>query len=353
MQLTKLIIYLYNDRLYSFAYVGRNLIYVLCDERFYASEAIFYGRVSRVNQVQKTAFVEYLPSQIGYLNIPPYLKIQDGSRVDVQLSWHGNSDKQAKLRYGWSLVGKYLIYYGNNHEAIISDKKCASSRREHLSKLLSHYPAIWGLRSASNTVSDEIILNEAAYLYNRANNVVANRATTTILDNGFANYLKILRSMDLAIDCEVLTNDDEVYEAVLKLQDTWGIDCISYNANLDYLSQLNDWQNLSRQDTVKLENGIQLEIGHVAGINIFDINTANTKLPKELVNFLALDEIVRQIYLRNLQGIILIDVIKNSPKEQEQKNQVYLSKLLRYDLGKSRVLGYSNSGLLEIIRNKF
>ena len=68
---------------------------------------------------------------------------------------------------------------------------------------------------------------------------------------------------------------------------------------------------------------------------------------------MVLDAIYQQICLRNLQGIILLDLVKNMSDVEQQRILLYLTKLFKNDLTNTKILGFSHSGLCEIIRNKF
>ena len=70
------------------------------------------------------------------------------------------------------------------------------------------------------------------------------------------------------------------------------------------------------------------------------------------INYLAIDEIIRQIKLRDLTGIILVDFIKNmSIKNQEQLTDK-MTRMLINDWRHTKILGFSKAGIFELIRNK-
>jgi Ribonuclease G/E len=67
----------------------------------------------------------------------------------------------------------------------------------------------------------------------------------------------------------------------------------------------------------------------------------------------VLDTIYQQICLRNLQGIILLDLLKNMTTTEQEQVIEYLKKLFKHDITNTKVLGFSHSGLCELIRQKF
>ena len=84
--------------------------------------------------------------------------------------------------------------------------------------------------------------------------------------------------------------------------------------------------------------------------NIIDVNGANSALAFFKVNYLALDEIIRQIRLRDLTGIILLDLIKNMTLEQQQIITNKLKQALAHDFRNTKILGFTKAELVEIIR---
>lgn len=354
MQLSKVVIYHTGDIVYSFAYSSGKLVFVTVDDiNNVSSEAIFRAKVRKVNHANRTAFVEYLPDITGYLNLPQWLKVQDGSIIPVQLSWLGDVKKQAKLRYDWQLVGKYLIYTSNSQLLKINAKNMSKQLLTKLENLLINFPAQWQPRTALEMdTDDDAILVEAKILFDRA---VAIKAQDKLysLARGVPNYCKLLRSFDLAADSEIVTNYEPAYDDLSDWQDAWQLDIISYDKHLDFGEMVLWWQELTHSHVVEMSNGASLEIHTVAGINIIDINSGSMAVSGSRLNMLLLDEVYRQICLRNLQGIILIDVIKNMSENEQQTVVNYLNKLFKRDISKCNVLGFSHSGLLELVRNKF
>ncbi|MDD3266076.1 MAG: ribonuclease E/G, partial [Burkholderiales bacterium] len=275
------------------------------------------------------------------------LKTQDGSKLHAQLTWPGDDTKQAKFRAGWQLIGKYIVYNSKSTELTFTNKNIPQEIFTKLTAALQSLPANWSIRSSVNNKIDiELLRDEAKEIYHIATQIETNHAECYL---GIANYLKIFRELSISDDLEVTTNCQNIHAELIKKQDLWLIDAISYKKTLTPsidISEIN-------QPCVTLENGSMLDIGSYAGINIIDINSGSNNTNKQTTNFLILDEVYRQICIRNLQGIILVDVIKDSSLLHNEKIISYLQKLFRQDISQTKILGFSNSGLLEIIRNKF
>ena len=350
--LTKIIICQQNNLIYTFAYSFNRLAYVLKDTPELATEAIFKARLSKYNQNSRTAFIEYLPGHCGYLNLPPELAVQEGSIIPVQLIWMGDNNKQPKFRYGWQLVGKYVVYLANSPQRISSKNLNSPHTREQLVDLLTKTPGNWVVRSNVQELSDlQLLKQEMSYLYQQAKEIQNNLSHKN--QAGFANYLKLIRELPLASNCEIISNNDKINNELLHYQQLWQIDAITLDKSLNINELIDNYEAKLQTTQINLNNGASLEIHSLSGINLIDVNSDKIVTSNNSLNFIVLDDIYHQILFRNLQGIILIDFIKNMPKTEQNKIITYLEKLFKIDISHTKVLGFTNAGLCELVRNKF
>lgn len=344
----KVIIYQKDQIVHSYAYQHNKLCFTTTDNlENYCSESIIPIKITRLNKANNSAFIEYNENNTGYINLPKWLKVQNGSKFYAQLTWTGNNSKQAKFRATWQIAGKYIVYKNKSDALKIYSNHLDDETVNKITTTLTNYPANWALRSKVNRkTSINLITQEAQEIFIQAEQL------NSSLDkqyNGIHNYIKLLRELNLADGVEITTNSNNVYESLLKKQDIWLLDVISYDKSI--LEPISHEE--INQHQVHLNNGINLEIGELSGINLIDINSSTLQHNKNTINNLALDEIYRQICTRNLQGIILIDFIKDGDLEQKEKLISYLEKLFNNDISQTKILGFSHTGLLEIIRNKF
>lgn len=354
MQLTKVLICVRDTQVYSFAYAQNKLVFVTTDElNSISSEAIFRAKVCKVNHANQTAFIEYLPNATGYINLPSQVKVQNGTIIPVQLSWLGNEHKQAKFRYNWQLVGKYLVYAGASNSVKIVSAGVSSQVLAFLNKLLENHPAEWILRSALSVDTEvDAVIAEAKILCERAK-TIESRLNLYTLDIGMPNYCKLLRSFSLAKDAEIIINNESIYDEVTEWQDAWMLDVITYDKHYEIDDLITWYQDMLTNPLIELANGGSLEISTVSGINIIDVNSGSLAVAVDKLNLMFITDIYHNICLRNLQGIILIDFVKNMQQDAKRKIIDEFNKLFHYDVVRTQILGFSNAGLLELIRNKF
>jgi ribonuclease G len=323
-----------------------------------ATESIFISKITRINQQQQTAFINYTENNTGFINLNKQANYQTGSSICTQLTWQGNNSKQAKFRTGFELIGKYLIYQQAADKCYIKAKQLNEQFTLHLQEnQLAIYPAHWLMRSSVTQHTDVIAITaEAQYLYQQAETIakqIKNSSTTQQLYSGTANYLRTLRELNLNIGCEVITNDNHINQQLLDRQNIWQIDAITHDTNLNISQQLLEYQYHCSQTIFQTKNKIIIEYGELSGIHLFDINSNDSNMPNHSINYDCIESIYTQVCLRNLQGIILIDIIKNTGTKYENKLLHQLTKLFKQDISQTQVLGISHSGLIEIIRNKY
>ena len=354
MQLNRVLVYHICEIVYSFAYVNDKLVYVLVDDLTKpASESAFCARVNRVNHKSGSAFVEYLPGVSGWINLKAgKTGVQNGSNIICQLAWHGDEHKQAKLRSGVQLAGKYVVWLDDDKFAIQS-KKLSEAKKQELLSLTNLKAGRWILRSSVNDESDLSLVATEISMIEEQMQVIKATNSAGLIFAGRRNYLKLLRSFRLDNGFEVISNSEIIYDEIRQLQDLWQIDVISLNPKLNLTSNISEYNQLLDQSIITLPNGASLAIASLHGIHVIDINSASLDLSPLALNNSVIEYIYQQICLRNLLGIILIDFVKNMNQEEQGRIITKLNKLFASDITSTKVLGFSHSGLCEIIRNKF
>ena len=345
--LTRLEVIRATDKIYSLAYTGERLIFTVVETAGCCSEAIYLATISRINHQSRSAFITYGAGLSGFVNLPTGLNVQEGSSLRVQMVWCGDEKKQPKFRCDWQLVGKYVVYTPGNAKL-----KSSGQTKElvvALDAAVQEYPGNWVVRSCVKFMPQmPLVIAEMKLLHARGQAVIGGQDF-----DGTPGYLRILRSLTLAPDCEIITNDRQINQQLLSYQDLWQIDAVTYNPTLDAVVAVAKFESLVNLSNYQLGNGGNLEIYTVGGINLIDVNSGRVVLSHDKLNFAMLDEIYRQICIRNLQGIILLDLLKNQSPTAQERVIEYLKKLFKCDITNTRVLGFSHSGLCELIRNRF
>ena len=111
------------------------------------------------------------------------------------------------------------------------------------------------------------------------------------------------------------------------------------------------------REKISLVDKSNIVIDYCEALTVFDINSSAAEYRDSShsffsINALAAEEVIRQIQLKNISGIILIDFINMADDEQYRALEELVVELLKNDRVKSVVQGFTQTGLLEITRKR-
>lgn len=340
--LAKVLIIESDQNIQSYAYNDSSeLVFHIDEDIIHSLEAIYKVRINSLNQKSKLAYIEYAPNLHGIVNLKKS-NLQAGSNLLCQLTWPGNEKKLPKFSTDIKLLGKYVILLPNDSRHYFSKHLKTS-----LSVLSEKYKNVGIIfRSSIDDISDHsLIENEIQYLLIQVQVLKSwQESSAGQLTAPTYRFMQLLRAARLSNNVQIHTNSVRIYKYLMPYLDLWQIDAITLDESLvvDDISLKLD----------KCYAEFSLEIHKLSGINLIDINSKNSLLNFYQVNYLAIDEIVHQIWLRDLSGIILLDFIKNMSIVQQQKLIVKLEKCFEDDWRQNQILGFTKAGICEIIRNK-
>jgi len=172
---------------------------------------------------------------------------------------------------------------------------------------------------------------------------------------------------------EIVTDDLALYEELLKFTEKRHLNqrvrlYQDESFSLSKLYSLEQKFDTALNARVWLKSGGYLVIEYTEALTVIDVNTGKyeasgrskssslgctvSQAAYEKINWEAAEEIAKQLRLRNLSGIILVDFINMESKEQEEKLLSYLRELVRKDKIKTNVIDITPLGLVEITRKK-
>jgi len=170
---------------------------------------------------------------------------------------------------------------------------------------------------------------------------------------GVADYLRLIRSLEFSPELSIFTNNANVFATLKSYIGMWQIDNLNFDPDLTpSLYENNIRQSIDLQQKIVSKHGGNFVCHKLSGINLIDINSDKMQSDFYTLNYLLCEELIDIIKLQDLCGIILIDFVKNMSIKQQDHIINKLNLLLINDWRKSRVLGFTNAGLCEIIRSK-
>ena len=291
-----------------------------------------------------------------------------GDELLVEVTREKQKNKPASVSANLNFSGTYLILTTGNHLLGIS-KKLHATERERLQALLKdQITDTFGIvvRTAAKDASDEEILKELEMLTKQCHACLQgamHRTAFTRLREAPPFYLQFLKNRNLTEVQKITTDIPSVHEVLLQhLQDTKEAEKLHLytdtQVSLFALYSLTHELERALHRQVWLPSGAYLVIDPTEALTVIDVNSGKNikkKAREELVFFVnveAAHEIARQLILRNISGICIIDFIDMKEKEHREE----LMHILRMDLKKDKVpatlVDITRLGLVELTRKK-
>jgi len=351
---------------------------------------IYKGVITRVEPSLQAAFVDYGVSRNGFLSIndvhPSYFpesffesrrrpRIQDlfkkEDHVIVQVNKEERHTKGASLTTNISLAGRYLVLMPGTDLCGVSRKIEDEKERKKLKEILKQLtpPENMGfiIRTAGMGRTKTELSRDLAYLLKIWQSIEKNVADQVPPALLYREHDVVIRSIieHFSADiCEILVDDKDAYA---KAKDFFHQVMPKYE-NLVKLSQerrplFNKYQLEEQIEQVyrkriNLKSGGYILIEPTEAMVTVDVNSGSATKEKGIedtayrVNMEAAPEIARQLRLRDLGGIIVIDFIDMVHKKHKSDVEKTLRGVLKDDRAKSKILRISTLGLLELSRQR-
>lgn len=328
---------------------------------------IYVGKVQHIVQNINAAFVEVKKDVVCYLPLSEYSgsKLKCGDEIVVQVKKAAVKKKQAVVTLYPEVAGRFCVVSTRDNTKSISRKIEDKETRERLKEILAGFDdEEYGIvlrTNAADASAEEISMECRALLTDMHERMEHSRYKTcfSLLRKEDSFYLKYIRSCRLEELERMITDIQEVYE---ELQPVYGDKVVYYqdaSYPLDKLLGISSKLEKAFEKRVWLKSGGNLVIEPTEALTVIDVNTGKAiegKRNKETtffkINCEAAIEAARQIRMRNISGIILIDFIDM----QQKKHQTELMNLLREELYKDKtrtaLIDITKLGLVEITRMK-
>ncbi len=340
---------------------------------------IFIGRVKNIVRGMSAAFVEFSQGIAGFLsykdlkpeavlNRKDATHLKCGDELMVQISKEPLKTKEAALTTDLSVSGKYLVIFPFGKGIHYSNKLSDIERQklvENISVFLTETDA--GKRgyifrtNASNASMEELKceLDELTCKIDEMLSVADKRTVFSNLYKEKEFFDNVLKNIYCADNTEVITDKKEIYDQVRSA----GFPVRFYEddrINMFRLYGLEERLAEAVSRKVWLKSGGYLVIEPTEALTVIDVNSgksdkARNKLtPEEFhhrVNMEAVPEILHQLRLRNISGIIIVDFLKTGNESSQQLLKL-LSAEAKKDSVQTVVIGMTKLGLVEITRKK-
>ena len=342
---------------------------------------IYKGRTKNVLPGMQAAFIDIGREKNAFLYIGDTASadatpkttcntLTAGKEVLIQIVKDALGTKGPRATTNLTLPGRYVVFMPTVDYIAISRRIVGEKERTRLKQLVEKVrPAGMGIivRTMAEGKSEEDLHKDIEYLYNvwKALHARSKMAVApTLLYRDVDLVIRIVRDY-LSADVEEFVLDNrEAYETVCDLLKYTSPELVSkirlYEANDDIFCHYGLDEELEKlgQRSVWLKCGGYIVIDKTEALTVIDVNTGkfvgSTKLSDTVfqTNLEAATEITRQLRLRDIGGIIIVDFIDMDTEEHEQAIIDALEESFKRDRTKTNVLGFTELGLVEITRKK-
>lgn len=342
---------------------------------------IYAARVERIAEGIHGAFLEIGDKQKCYYSLsteqPIKLspghegKLYGGDIILIQITKDAVKTKLPVGTGNISLNGKYFVFTLIDKRTGISKKIRNVSERERLEALTQKYmQEEYGIVVRTNAagVSEEILVQELELLQLRYEELMrkAKIATgKTLLYREPPYYITLAKELPARALDEILTDNTEIFAELREyykqtaMFDTTKISFYEDNYSLYNLYRFAHYYEEAYGKYVWLKSGASLVIEHTEAMTVIDVNTGSVLKKKYQedtlfyqINREAAKEIARQLRLRNISGIIMIDFINMKNTTQKERLLALLDSECKKDRVHCNVLDMTVLNLVEMTRSK-
>lgn len=306
-------------------------------------------------------------------------RLREGDKILVQVVKDELGTKGARLTTNISLPSRYLVYLPTNDEYVgvsirIEETEERTRLKDILTQLMQNANLKGGLiaRTAAEKMSESKLKEDIYYLLQLWQTIIARQAATRLHSNKRSEL--IYQELSLPLRCirdlvnekttKVLIDNEMMYHEVAHFAQEFVpfiAPMVTHYAGEISLFDLyrveEDLQNALKR-RVELKSGGYLIIDQTEAMTTIDVNTGSyvgARCLEDTVyktNLEATHAIARQIRLRNLGGIIILDFIDMSEEVHRADVLASLQEQLTYDYAKTNITQVSELGLVEMTRKR-
>jgi len=352
---------------------------------------IYKGKITRIEPSLEAAFLDYGSDRHGFLPFKEVARslfahteeaegggklgikeaLHEGQELLVQVEKEERGSKGAALTTFVSLAGRYLVLMPNNPRAGGISRRVEGDERSELREILSmlEVPEGMGLivRTAGVGKSAEELQWDLDYLLQLWSAIEAaalERPAPFLVHQESNVIIRAMRDYFRPDIGEILIDDEAVYRQAREFvgqvmkHSLHKVKLYSDSVPLFSRYQIESQIESAFGHTVRLPSGGAIVIDHTEALVAVDINSARATKGSDIedtaltTNLEAADEIARQLRLRDVGGLVVIDFIDMTPARNQREVENRLRDALKQDRARVQVGRISRFGLLEMSRQR-
>ncbi len=345
---------------------------------------IYKGEVVRVLPGMQSAFVEVGLGRTAFLHIADLLEfgadqqrpiqelLHEGQPLMVQVIKEPIGSKGARLTTQISIAGRFLVYLPEQEHIGVSQRIESDTEREVLKERLTRLltgeqPGGYIIRTLAESATDEELLADLDYLHKAWSNVQEASQSArprTLIYQDLNMPLRVLRDFLCDETSKILVDSRETFQKMQDFAQRYAGAVLARIEHYPGHRPLFDLYGVEEEIEKALSRKVELKSGgylifdQTEALTTVDVNTGSFVGNRTLAdtifktNLEAAQTIARQLRLRNLGGIIIIDFIDMEDEAHRNAVQEELQKAVDRDRVRTGIHGFSGLGLVEMTRKR-
>ena len=350
---------------------------------------IYKGKITRIEPSLEAAFVDYGADRHGFLPLKeisseyfvkdakgsgkPNIKdvLKEGQDIVVQVDKEERGNKGAALTTFVSLAGRFIVLKPNKARSGGVSRRITGQDRDAARKSLNEIEVPDGMSVILRTAGIERTAEELAWdlenlltVWTAILNVVLERPSPFLIYRESDSVVRALRDYLTNEIGEILIDDEQTYkDACEHVEATMPHNLKKLKHYTDPVPLFTRFQIESQIEsafahTVHLPSGGSIVIDHTEALVSIDINSARATKGGDIeatalnTNLEAADEVARQLRIRDLGGLVVIDFIDMGPSKHQRDVENRLRDAVRQDRARVQIGKISRFGLLEMSRQR-
>ncbi len=343
---------------------------------------IYIAQVGDIINGMQAAFIDYGEKKKGFIHLKDVLPkvdetkekidntiniskvIKPNQKIMIQIKKDSDFSKGARVSTHISLPGKYIVLMPNTDFITVSQKISSTDIKKELTKFIkTNLPEGFGaiIRTSCEKASFDDIKSDINALLERWEKIQTKykqvKTVPKLIWESEGIIEKIITDLSSKNLENIVTNDKDIYKKLSNNYNKSNIKVL-FEEKPNLLDKYELEQQIEKlQDRkVWLNCGGFITIDKTEALTAIDVNTGKFTGKKDLestifkVNKEATIEIAKQLRLRDIGGIIIIDYIDMADKENKKKIEELLKEEFKSDRAKTQVEGFTKLNLMELTR---
>ena len=354
-------------------------------EKVLLKGSVFKATVSRIESSLDAAFINFGSERHGFLPLKDlssefYKKdkkgkskctLEEGQEIVVQVTKEERGTKGAALTTQIGLAGRFLVLIPNSSRSGGISRRISGEERDQIKNILDklnipeNMSAIVRTNGLGRSV-EELSLDLAYLLalWDEINNTIPNTTSPSLIYRDDKLIVRVVRDYFKEDIEEILIDDKEIFNEAKEFIEAVIPDHSEkvkfYDEEIPLFNryQIESQIELAFQREISLNSGGSIVIDPTEAMTTIDVNSARSTKGKDIeetafrTNIEAATEVARQLRLRDVGGLVVIDFIDMTNQDNQNKVESAFRKAIFSDRARVQVSNISRFGLLEISRQR-